>query len=151
MVIPRSARVTSFSAGTIIDPLYLREAVEGMAARLAAQRITTEELAEARRIIVYQEEVWDNPDPGEILYRDANLAFHTLIIGASRNVLLAEQLRDDWHALSRMWRRSHPGHPLRGRDAIDDHRSIVEALERRDPDDAEIRTRRLAATSPPRG
>jgi DNA-binding GntR family transcriptional regulator len=141
------ARVAPITAQNIIDLYYLREALEGMVARLAAKNITEAEIAEAHRILEYQQEVWENREPGEIRYREANLAFHELIRKASRNELLVQQLSDDWHFLSRLWLRQHPEFPMRGDRAIEDHYRVLHALEERDAELAEILMRRHIANT----
>lgn len=141
------ARVAPITAQDIIDLYYLREALEGMVARLAATRITDTEIAEAHRILEYQKEAWDTREPGEIRYREANLAFHQLIRKASRNEILVRQLGDDWHFLSRLWLRQHPEFSMRGHNAIDDHYRVLYALEERDAELAEILMRRHIANT----
>lgn len=140
-------RVASFSPRQIINLYYVREALEGMAARLAAEQITEGELDEIEQVLTFQQRAWDEREPGEMRYRDANITFHDIVCNASRNNALITELQDGWHQLSRLWRRQHAGHPMRGQSAIDDHRRVQYALQQRDPQLAEILMRRhIAAT-----
>lgn len=141
------ARVSLISAQDIVDLYYLREALEGMAARLAAERITKDEIAEAYRILEFQRAAWEKEGPTGPGYLDGNLDFHVLIRKASRNEVLSQQLFDHWHFLSRPWLRQNPGFTMRGNAAIDDHYRILHALETRDCELAEILMRRHVSSN----
>lgn len=141
------ARVSFMSAKEIVDVYYLREALEGMAARLAADRITADEIAEAHRILEFQRSAWEADGQSGPGYLDGNLNFHILIRKACRNEILEQQLCDHWHLLSRPWLRRHPDSTMRGNDAIDDHYRILHALETRDGELAEILMRRHVAAN----
>lgn len=136
------ARVAEFSAQKIVDLFFLREALEGMAARLAAQHITREEIAAAHAILERQTAAWNREGQTGTGYLGANLEFHTLIRNASRNEIIADQLCDQWHFFSLPWIKRNPDSIMRGSAAIEDHYRILHALETRDGDLAEMLMRR---------
>lgn len=141
------SRVAGFSADELIELYFLREALEGMAARLAATHASESQLDEAARILDAQQGAWDSREAGEMGYRATNIAFHRLVAAASGNAALAAALQDDAHQVSRVWRRVHKQFPMRGQEAIDDHRWILRALRARDGDLAEMAMRRHVAAT----
>jgi DNA-binding GntR family transcriptional regulator len=68
---------------------------------------------------------------------EKNLDFHFAIVDGSGNERLKQMLSGDLHYLLRVYR--HRAHPKPGRAAevLQEHRAIVDALERRDPAAAE--------------
>jgi DNA-binding GntR family transcriptional regulator len=125
--IPRAGyMVTRLTFRDLQEVHQLRATLEAMAARLAAQRITDEELEELERLT-------STSDPEEA--RLFNRQFHSVVAQASGNSRLAkmiEQLLDDtdrWAALEVA--ELTPAVLLIG------HRAELEALRTRDPDTAE--------------
>ena len=126
-VIPRAGYiVTQLTLRDVQEVRQLRVILESMAARLAAENITDEELEELEGMTA-------TSDPEEALL--FNHRFHSVIARASGNSRLAkmiEQLLDDtdrWAALDVA--RLTPAVLLIG------HRAELEALRTRDPDIAE--------------
>jgi DNA-binding GntR family transcriptional regulator len=78
------ACVLDLSIRDVIDLYQCRLALDGLAARLAAERITDEELASLEATLG----VWSEPSPGLHDLWLADLAFHDLIYLASRNAHL---------------------------------------------------------------
>jgi GntR family transcriptional regulator, transcriptional repressor for pyruvate dehydrogenase complex len=105
-----------------------RRLLEAACARLAAQRITEEELEELDRLAVPR-----NADPSELIERD--VALHTAIIHAARNPILSG-LAESIRALGLESRRESAQVPGQAARSHTQHRRIVEALRRRSPDDA---------------
>jgi len=104
-----------------------RRVLETACARLAASRITDEELAELDDLAT------DDPDPDALIDRDVEL--HTAIAHATRNPILLA-LMGSIGTLALESRRASarlPGQAARSRR---DHRAIVAALRRRDSDAA---------------
>lgn len=108
-------------------------AIEGMAARFAAQRASAAELDQIQHLFDAFE-----TDPSARLdeYSQANTAFHKAIIRAS-GVALMSQITDTLSIHMRALRSVTMGWGDRARRSMQDHVNIIAALERRDADRAE--------------
>jgi DNA-binding GntR family transcriptional regulator len=114
----------------------VREALECMAARLAAVRITEAELKTAADSVTRQRAALRSRDVGA--YSVATLAFHRVVTEGARNPVIARQLSsiyDQVHAIcgGRLAKIGWPGRQMN----IEDHAKLVEKLRRRDADGAE--------------
>ena len=118
----------------ILDMITVWAALESMAARLATQTATDEDLRGLRRLAgaVSTDEV--AAKLGE--YSDANIRFHQTIIGLGRNPLLAEITDDLFHHVRAIRQRTIVEQD-RARRSIADHKGIVAAIAERDTDRAE--------------
>ncbi len=139
------ARVTELSTEVLIEIFLAREALEGMAARLAAERMSDLELAElANMLDAHHEQMEDTP----IYYqRGSDWDFHYRIAKGARNGMIEAFLCGDLYHLIRLYRYQHKLSPGRGHRALVEHRRIVDALQDRDGDLAEILMRRHIATA----
>ena len=138
-VIPgRGAFVRSFSLDDIVEFLEVREAVEGVAARLAASRITKESLAGLRSHLAAG--AMANEENGYSRYLEADREFHEALALASGNLYLSQFVRGLREKIQSLRSRSViiPG---RARKSFQEHLEIIKALSRRDPDLAEERMR----------
>ena len=117
----------------LTDIYHIREALEGRAARLAAERGTDEEIARIVELALASA----NTDPEDVETRARlNEEFHLAITTASH----AERLRrlvGEYRELFASPRRLRRFSPEETRRAVDDHRLIAQAIERRDADAAE--------------
>jgi DNA-binding FadR family transcriptional regulator len=120
------------SGATVGEFMQLRRMLEGQAARLAASRITDEELAKIEASIGKLEHAGD---PEEVAEED--MLFHELIWAASGNELLRCVLLTVRGVMARMFRAA-PSHAMRirGRTA-DEHRMALAGLRTRDPQQAQ--------------
>jgi len=117
----------------LTDIYYIREAIEGCAARLAALRATDEEIAR----ILDLAQASRNADPTDVETRaQLNLEFHLAITTAARAPRL-ERLVSDYRELFASPRSLQRYTPSETRTVIDDHGRIAEAIRDRDPDAAE--------------
>jgi GntR family transcriptional regulator, transcriptional repressor for pyruvate dehydrogenase complex len=105
-----------------------RRVLETACARLAATRITDEELAELDDLAAT-----DGSDPGPLIDRDVEL--HTAIAHATRNPILLA-LMGSIGTLALESRRVSAGLPGQAARSRRDHRAIIAALRRRDADAA---------------
>jgi DNA-binding GntR family transcriptional regulator len=140
------ARVATLSAQVLEETFVVREALEGMAARQAAEKANDEEIAALRR--AYARHVAAAKESGEgPVWRSSDEDFHILIVRASRNPTLIQMLTEDFYQLVRFYR-SRLVH-IRGRGArtIAEHRRILEAIEDHDGDLAEMQMRRHIASA----
>jgi len=129
----RGAYVVRKTKREIVEMITVWAAVESMAARLAAQRASGEELHTLHDLVAAFK---DNPSTHVSEYSQANMAFHGAIIRAGGCGLMTE-LTDSLFIHMRAVRAVTMGQDNRAARSITDHMNIVEALERRDTDLAE--------------
>lgn len=111
----------------------IREALEGMAARLAAQKISKEEVAELDRLV---NESLALPSDAVALRAETNSLFHRKILLASRNprlIRMVEDLRDFFLQEEQIRRYT----PRDTKTALGHHAKIVDALRYRNGKKAE--------------
>jgi DNA-binding GntR family transcriptional regulator len=121
----------------LTDIYHIREALEGRAARLAADRGTAEEIA---RIVALAQASSDT-DPADVETRARlNEEFHLAITGASHAARL-ERLVSEYRELFASPRRLRHYTPEETRLAVADHHHIAMAIRNRDADGAEAAMR----------
>lgn len=134
-------RVAELSDRDLYDLLVVREALEGMAARSAAELMSDAEVEDLRALLVEhgrQEEV----RAGTGYYQEGkDFDFHFRIIKGSRNERLIQMLCNDLYDLLRVYRYKSSTQGGRARNAFEEHEKIVEALAAHDPDRAEAAMR----------
>ena len=126
--------VTASSERRLIDAYHLREVIDGLAARLVTERQPTEIGPVLRRWIIRQRRAYDPWDP--IGYTDANVGFHAAILEAADNEFLVPQLALLRVTLQVLTPRARITRD-RVKDAIEEHETIVAAIESGDPGRAE--------------
>jgi len=130
VMIPRKgAYVADISFKDIADVYEIRAALEGLAAGLAAERITDEELEEMERHLVSKAEAIANNDIEKLVEVDTK--FHELIYQASRNDRLSVIINNLREQIQR-FRKTSLSVPGRMNRSLEEHRSIVEAIQSRD-------------------
>lgn len=142
----QGARIAILSAPRIAEIYAVREALEGVAAREAASRMTASDIARLRaHLAIHEQTLAEAGDD----YRQgvADEDFHAVIIRASGNTTLIELLLDQYYALIRMFRRRHRQIAGRARRALIEHARITDALADRDGELAELLMRRHIAAA----
>ncbi len=130
VMIPRKgAYVADISFKDIADVYEIRAALEGLAAALAAERITDEELEEMERFLVGKAEAIANNDMDKLV--DVDTRFHELIYQASRNDRLSNIINNLREQIQRC-RVTSLSVPGRMQQSLQEHRTIVEAIQSRD-------------------
>ena len=131
------ARVASLQPGDLADLLNVREALEGMACRLATERMTDEELEALEQLV--EGHAKDDPlKAGDSYYqRPGDFDFHFRIIQGSRNAKLIEMLCDDLYYLLRVYRYRSSSRKGRAQEALKEHRDVIAAMKIRNADAAE--------------
>ncbi len=134
------ARVAGLGRRELVELYTVREALESMACRLAADLMSADEIADIRRLLV-----------GDAADLDARMSaasdreglrdFHFRIVQGSGNHELELMMNDLSHRVRRYRYRSRqiPGHLSRG---LRDHHRILDAIEARDGELAEMLMRR---------
>lgn len=128
----RGIHVVRKSKHEIVEMITVWAAIENMAARLAAPRITAEELAELRGMV---DAFQDDPDAHIHEYSDANMAFHKAIIRMGGVELMAS-ITENLFIHMRAVRAVTMTQDNRARRSIADHRAIIDALAAHDADKA---------------
>jgi DNA-binding GntR family transcriptional regulator len=138
-VIPgRGAFVTSFSAEDMIELFDVREALEGMAARLASSKMTEKTLEKIRDHL--EAGMAERKRNGYTGYVEADREFHEAITSACGNRHLS-QLMASLRERIQMLRHRSVILPGRASKSFQEHLAIIEALSLHDPDPAEQRMR----------
>lgn len=122
------ARVTTLTPEAVVELFQMREALEGYACRLAAERMTDAEIAalstdlEATRGAINGHDSQEIPD------------FHIRIVQASRNERIIDALCGDLYRLLSIYRRWSGSTGGRRPMAWREHWQILRAIQLRDPD-----------------
>lgn len=135
-------RLRSFAnpgdVAALLRCIELRLAVEGAAARLAAERRSAEQMA---RIVAAHEEFAREIDGGA-MRAQTDLAFHDAIVAATSNEFFRAAMQGIAAALTRFMRLSlsltRTGSRERARQVLHEHTQIVEAIRAQDADAAQI-------------
>ncbi|QLE85855.1 MULTISPECIES: GntR family transcriptional regulator [Shewanella] len=134
------ARVASLTTEGLIELYQVREALEGMAARLAAKNMSDSEIADLNALLNHH---FDKVRSGESYYQEAgDVDFHYRIIIGSKNKHLINMLTNGIYHLVRMYRVQLGMAGPRVTTAFDEHRHIVQAISNRDEELAEMLMRR---------
>lgn len=130
-------RVAELSTERLANLLLVREALEGMAARLAVARLTDPELDDLDALIEgHAAQVTAQATSG-YYQQSGDFDFHFRIAKSSGNDLLASMVCGDLYDLLRIYRYKSSTMHGRAAAALEEHRAIVTALKSRDPDAAE--------------
>lgn len=133
-------RVVQLSAEDLRDLYNCREALEGMACRLAALEMSDEEIANLE-LMLERQAVQFEAGEGARFPSGADEDFHRKIFEGSRSRRLIRALRDELYYQLRMYRARSWRAPGRSNQVLVEHRKIVQALKRRSAEDAEMAMR----------
>lgn len=136
------ARVVNLSAKELVEIYRVREALEGMACRLAAENMPQEEIDRLRDLLNEHEQSIEQLDGRSYFQKEGDLDFHYRIVHGSKNSKLLEFLGGDLYHLVRMYRYQFSVSSSRPKRALKEHRQIIDAIEARDPELAEMLMRR---------
>jgi DNA-binding GntR family transcriptional regulator len=131
------SRVITLSVEDLLEVFDVREALEGMACRLAAERMSDDEIAAVEMVL---ERHSDDAAlrAGEAYYQQAgDYDFHYRIAQGAKNRRIVGLLCGELYHLIRIYRYRSGAVPGRAPQAFDEHRRILAALRARDGDLAE--------------
>ncbi|MDE2303848.1 MAG: GntR family transcriptional regulator [Sphingomonadales bacterium] len=134
-------RVAELSLRDLHEILVMREALEGMAAALAAQAMSDAEIADLQALVESHGRQKALREGTGYYQESHDEDFHVRIVRGSGNRRLAELLTGDLYYLLRVYRYRSSTRPGRARAALDEHRAVVEAIARRDGAAAEAAMR----------
>ena len=137
----QGARVISLRNEELIDLLVIRESLEGMACRLAASRIKPAELKRLHKMLEQHAQDEAIVSGRGYFQGGGDLDFHYLIVKASGNARLFQMLDEELYSLLRLYRQRLSTRPGLPKQALEEHRRVLDALDARDPDAAEAAMR----------
>ena len=135
-------RVVVLDRKTLSDIYTVREALEGMACRIAATQMTDEEIAHLSALLDRHEKEIKEQKGKLYAQSEGDLDFHYQIARGSRNAMLMDMLGSEQYQLLRMCRYRTSRNAQRTKPALNQHRQIVDALAQRDGELAEMLMRR---------
>lgn len=141
------ARVTSLTVDQLCDIYQVREGLEGMAARLAAERMTREEV-DALDALLERHSSFPEVRAGTAYFQPQyDSDFHYRVALGSRNEVLGQLLGRDLYHLVRMYRHRFSAYEGRPQRALEEHRRIAAAIREGDGELAEMLMRRHIASA----
>lgn len=136
------AKVVSLNKEQAIEIYEIREALEGLACSLAAQRASADDCLKLRQLLT-KHELQIQSENGRLYYqKEGDLDFHYLIVQLSGNKRLFNLLCGELYHLLRMYRAQTSSGPSRPEQAFKEHYQIVNALENQDSELAELLMKR---------
>lgn len=131
--------VAQYNRDQIVDLLRIEAVTEGLAASLAAQRVTSAEIANLHRLHDRTRAVVMGHNTGHEFYEE-DRAFHHALVTASGSPMIT-QIIEKQLAQIYLCRHYTIHTPERHKHSLSEHERIVDALEKRDPELAEAMTR----------
>ena len=130
----QGARVAALTTDDVLALYLVREVLDGLAARLAAARMTPRQLQEISDINDAMERANDCNDTQ--LVAELNLRFHQYLRQAAGNTYLSRFMQQVEHAVRRSSQTifTYPGHTT---NSVGEHREIIEAIRSGDSTTAE--------------
>ncbi|ROT99616.1 GntR family transcriptional regulator [Marinobacter sp. R17] len=125
-------KVVSINGEELLELYRIREAMEGLAACQAAERMTDAEIDDLQRLLDRHEQMVDEAQGQAYYQHEGDYDFHYCIAMGSRNRKLSQMLLGDLYYMVRLYRyrlSTSAGRPHR---ALREHRSIADAIANRD-------------------
>ncbi len=134
----RGAYVVQFTEKDVFELFLIRENLEGLAARLASPKMTSSSLAKLESCIQGFREPFGDKDIQR--YAREDFKFHQSIVNLSDAQRLI-QLVSSLHDHIRIYRLTTRGVADKMKSSLAEHRQIIEALGRGDPEESDRRMR----------
>lgn len=141
------ARVVSLSEQQLFELYQIREQLEGLACRLAAQSIDKEQILALRDILHLHAQDPDFKEGKGYYLQEGQDDFHYCIIKSCGNKTLEKMLCDELYHLIRMYRIQFSKTPNRPHRALSEHLHILDAIADGDAELAELLMRRHISSS----
>ena len=136
------ARVVDLTERGLLELYDVREALEGMACRLAATEHTAADLVALREMLTRHEQQEELQAGTAYFQPEGDFDFHFRIVQASNNALLIDTLCNKLYYRVRMYRYQLGMASPRAHRAFREHSHIIEAIEAGDGELAEVLMRR---------
>jgi len=130
-------RVVAFSEAALQEIYAMREVLEGLACRLAAQHMTESEIETLKEIVRRQHLTVDHLPP-EAVGVGHGWDLHWQIVHGTRNTRLTRTICDEIYYRLRVYRNRQRTVATRVPRAVEEHVAIVDAIARRQADQAEM-------------
>jgi|TARA_B110000977_G_scaffold81329_1_gene108851 DNA-binding GntR family transcriptional regulator len=131
------ARVVKLSYAELLEIYQIRESLEGLAAKLAAETMTVEEKVALRRLLTSHHKHILDTQGQSYFQQEGDVDFHYRIVQGSKNQRLIDMLAGDLYQLVRMYRYQFSLSSNRPQQALKEHDQICSAIEEGDGDLAE--------------
>jgi DNA-binding GntR family transcriptional regulator len=132
--------VAELSTNKLIELLFVREALEGLACNLATQKMSDDDI-DALDELLKKHGAQESVQSGAGYYQAMDFDFHFLVARASGNDQLVQMLTGDLYDLLRVYRYRSSTLAGRAKKAHAEHQAVVAALRARDPQRAEAAMR----------
>ena len=136
------SRVVTLTQQMMSEIYEVRESLEGMSARLAAEKISDSQIDDLWQLLGEHEKAIQQADGKVYFQYEGNFDFHFRIAEASGNQWLIDHLYIQLYQLVRMCRQQSSQTPERPTKALSEHRQILEAISQHDAELAEMLMRR---------
>lgn len=130
--------VVTINAEELLELYRIREVMEGLAAKQAAQRMTASEIDELHAVLDRHGEMVDQTQGQAYYQHERDYDFHYCITMGSRNLKLRQMLMGDLYHMVRLYRYRLSTTAGRPGKALREHRSIADAIAQRDGELAEF-------------
>ncbi|WNC70835.1 GntR family transcriptional regulator [Thalassotalea psychrophila] len=141
------SRVVECTTKGLLEIYIVREALEGMACRLAASQMEDAEIKELQTILAAHGQEKQLQDGIAYYQEEGDLDFHYRVIQGSNNQQLINILCGELYHLVRMYRCQFGMNSPRASRAYGEHKAILHAIADRDGELAEMLMRRHIAAS----
>ncbi len=141
------SRVVECTVKGLLEIYLVREALEGMACRLAATEMSEAEIHDLKHILDDHGTKEKLKDGVAYYQEEGDLDFHYCVIKGSHNQNLINILCGELYHLIRMYRCQFGMNSPRATRAYDEHKAILHAIAERDGELAEMLMRRHIAAS----
>ncbi|MDG0997029.1 MAG: GntR family transcriptional regulator [Gammaproteobacteria bacterium] len=136
------AKVSYIKPAQIIEIYEIRESLEGLACKLAATNATTSDCLALRSIIAKQQLRMTQNNGDLTPLKKGDLDLHSSIVKVSGNAQLFQLLCHDLYQLLQLYRLQPNTSPSRPHIALTEHTQIVDAIEKKDSELADLLMRR---------
>jgi DNA-binding GntR family transcriptional regulator len=130
----RSPFVKKLSIEEIIELYYIRAALEGVASRLAAQRLSGEQIEELERLCIQMEKKAQSGKYDD--FSEDNSKFHFLVYEATNSPRLKEMIFQ-YYRQCEQYRALVMELPGSYKEVCQEHKNILDAFKKRDLDQAD--------------
>ncbi|HHY71581.1 MAG TPA: GntR family transcriptional regulator [Thermoanaerobacterales bacterium] len=134
MVPRKGAYVAGLTLKDAAEVFEIRSSLEGLAAALAAERITDEEVTSLDRILEAISTAGEKGDIKTIIKKD--MEFHQVLFSASRNDRLAQIINNLKEQIDRFRMQSF-SNPARLKSVLSEHKNILDSIKQGDAENAE--------------
>lgn len=140
-------RVVAMSTEQLLEIFHVRESLEGMACRLAAQHMSVDQISELKTLLEHHKSQQAFKEDQNYFQKEGDLDFHYRIVMGSHNQLLIRLLCEELYYLVRLYRYQFGMASPRANKAFTEHMHILQAIEDGDGELAEILMRRHISAS----